>query len=158
MDPEDDWLPPLLCLNDFGGDWNVYVDEVYSIFRRDFIDDQPWHDGQLVKCRRDPIYDGKEAGFWHCTSEGDNEEERIPDLRRCERIAWVRAVIEHRSDPRVESWILEKKGDFRHYLWFEESYLIVLAARRKYFQFITAFCTSQARYRTTLRRERDGCQ
>ena len=157
MDLEEDWLPPLVTLNDFGGDWNDYIDEVYRLFRRDFIDHQLRHDGLFIRCRRDPIFDGKDAGFWHCTSEGRDEEERIPDLRRCERIAWVRAVIEHASDPRVESWSLEKRGDFRHYLWFEESYLIVLAARRGYFQFITAFCTPQERYRATLRRERDGC-
>src|SRR5579864_6331534 len=111
--------------------------------------------GKVVVCRRDPIYDGKEAGFWHCTSVGKTEDDRIPDLRRCERIEWLRAIIENCDDTRVERWTTEKKGDCRHYLWFNEEYLISLGVRKNYWQLITAFCTEKEHSRKKLRNERD---
>ncbi|MNH30689.1 hypothetical protein D3C79_909980 [compost metagenome] len=40
--------------------------------------------------KRHPVIQGKEATFWHMISEGNDEAERLPDLRRCERIRWPR--------------------------------------------------------------------
>jgi hypothetical protein len=86
MSDAPDWLPPLMCLDDCGGEWKRYVEAVFGEFYYDFIASQPQSQGLSVQCRRDPIMDGKEAGFWHCTSEGPDERRRTPDLRRCERI------------------------------------------------------------------------
>src|SRR5438132_13304737 len=108
-----DWVPPLILMADHGDSWQPYIKAVYAVFRRDFIDSQPRFRGRWVRCRRDPIYDGKEAGFWHCTSEGKSEDERLPDIRRCERIAWVRGVIDHCSDSRIHTWQTDKRGDVR---------------------------------------------
>jgi hypothetical protein len=154
----EDWLPPLILLADFGGIWGEYVEGVYAFFRRDFIESRPYLDGLPVSCRRDPVDLGKEAGFWHCISEGRDEDERTPDLRRCERIAWVRAVIEHGSDRRVQSWVVRKNRDERRYLWFNETYLVALGARGRYWQLITAFQTDREHTRRKLRKEirRDG--
>lgn len=153
-----DWLPAVYTLADAGGDWKSYIEVVYGTFRKDFVMSQPKFEGKAVVCRRDPIYDGKEAGFWHCTSTGDNEEEREPDLRRCERMAWPRAIIENCGDSRVQSWSTNRRGGWRSYLWFNEDYLIAMGARWNYWQLITAFCTPQEHARRKLRREWNECK
>lgn len=94
----------LLRLPNYGGDWLRYIEEIYRVFRRDFIESQPRFHGRWVRCRRDIQHDQKEAGFWHCVQAGETEEQRTLDLRRCERISWVRAVIENEQDARVETW------------------------------------------------------
>ena len=74
-----DWLPPLLRLNDHGGDAKAYLEALYAVFRRDFVESQPRFQGKWVRCRRDPLDEGKEAGFWHCISEGKTEAKRMRD-------------------------------------------------------------------------------
>jgi hypothetical protein len=147
------WLPALIKLEDFNGDWNRYIDCAFSIFYRDFIEAQPKFKGCWVRCRRDQIYNGKEAGFWHCTSEGPNESNRIPDLRRCERIGWIRPIIQNSDDPCIKIWQAKKKSELRTYLWLNEEYLIVLGHRKDYFQLITAFCTDRLHTIDKLRAE-----
>lgn len=156
MDPA--WLPRLLRLDESGGDWTRFCESVYSIFARDFIGSQPQLEGRWVRCRRDPLYEGKEAGFWHCVQEGADEDSRSPDIRRCERIAWVRALIEHANDPQIQAWRAVRGTDNRRVLWFREEFVVVLGERtsrggREYFQLITAYCTDRQHTKQRLRNE-----
>jgi len=156
-----DWLPSLLRLEDFDGDWERYINEVFSVFYRDFVSSQPKFQNRWVRCRRDLIR-GKEAGFWHCTSDGADEFNRIPDLRRCERIGWIRAVIEHYQEDKVDCWANDRRGEKRWLLWLNEEFLVILAERTRkrdgfrYFQLITAYCTDEENRKAKLRKERDG--
>lgn len=137
----DDWLPPLMEFNDYGGDWNDYLDAIYAAFRKDFVTYKPSFRGRRLGLKRHPEYDGKEATFWHMTSEGSVEEERIPDFRRCERIRWPRPLIEHEAEPEVLVWI-EPRGanDDRIHIYLpDERYLVVLADRGSYILPWTAF-------------------
>lgn len=155
------WLPPLIKLEDSCGNWEKYVEKVFSLFYEDFISSQPKFQNLWVRCRRDLI-DGKEAGFWHCISDGPNEHDRIPDLRRCERIFWICAIIENSQEEEVDCWPNYRYGEERWLLWLNEEFLIVLAKRiRKrnnfrYFQLITAYCTDEKHRKEKLRKERDG--
>lgn len=157
------WLPALIRLEDFRGDWNKYIEYVFSVFYQDFIVSQPKFRGCWVRCRRDPMYDGKEAGFWHCTSEGTSEQDRIPDLRRCERIAWVRAVLEHAGEPGVDCWSRRQMqpNEVRWLSWFREEFIVVVAERVRtkdnfrYFQLITAYTTEEDHRKRKLRKERE---
>ena len=99
------------------------------------------------------MYDGKEAGFWHCVSSGPDEQNRTPDIRRCERISWIRAIIENYKDALIRTWKRKKKSDLRVYIWFNENYLVVLGERRKHVQLITAFCTNRSHTIRKLKRE-----
>jgi len=161
MSGKADWLPPLVLLPDCDGDWDKYVNTVFGVFYRDFIQSQPRFRGKWVRCRRDPIHDGKEAGFWHCVSEGANEGDRTPDLRRCERIAWIRFAIESENDPRIDCWTNVRGGEVRHLIWLQEEFLVVLAERTRqrdgfaYLQLITAYCTPEEARKSKLRKERD---
>lgn len=160
MNQLPDWLPDLILLEDYGGHWSRYIDEAFAIFYRDFIESQPKFQNKWVRCRRDLI-DAKEAGFWHCTSEGPDQQIRTPDIRRCERIGWVRAVIDHWNDPAVDYWPNHEKGETRYLLWFNEEFLVVLAERSRkrdgfqYMQLITSYCTMEEHRKNKLRKERD---
>jgi hypothetical protein len=156
--PYPDWLPELIKFEEFGGNWQKYVDYLFGVFKKDFIYSAPTYDGARVSCRRDPIFDGKYAGFWHCISEGKNENERTPDLRRCERIGWVRPIIENSPEATITIWINRKKSDLRCYLWFNKEYLVVLSKRKKYFLLITAFLTDRKHTVKKLEREYDRCK
>ncbi len=148
-----DWLPDLIYLNDYGGNWKKYIDYVFSVFYADFIQSQPKLENKWVRCRRDPLFDGKEAGFWHCTSDGPDESNRIPDLRRCERIGWVKAIIENCNSDDILFWKAKRKAEVRVKLWFNEEYLVVLGARNKVFQLITAYCTDREHTKRKLKKE-----
>src|SRR5689334_20794264 len=75
--------------------------------------------------------DGKEAIFWHLTTRKDiivyydnkgrkkyKDGERLPDLPRCDKLHWVRAIIENCNHPDVLFWdYQEDKGTVNTYLW-----------------------------------------
>ena len=133
MSVPPDWLPSLILLDDHGGNWERYIEAVYDVFERDFVLSKPLFQGQRLGLKRHPFDQGKEVTFWHMTSEGDREAERLPDLRRCERIGWVRAIIEHSDDPLVKAWENQRGSESRLCLWLEQhEYLVVLAKRRSY--------------------------
>jgi len=158
------WLPPLIRLEDSGGDWPNYVEKVYRIFHRDFIESQPQFNSLWGRCRHDPIYDGKEAGFWHCISTGRDEQNRVPDPRRCEHIAWIRAIIDHASHPAVSCWRNRRGSDKRQLLWLREDFLVVFAFREcrrdgsRYLQVLTSYPTTEPHRIRKLRAERDTLQ
>lgn len=146
------WLPPKILLSDFGGDWPRYEDALYAVFCRDFKGDKLYFRGQPIGLKRHPLSDGKEATFWHFTSEGSVEAQRTPDLRRCERIGWPRPIIERADDPAVKVWENERKGERRACLWLEkEDYLVVLAVRTGYVLPWTAYMVVQEHQKRKLR-------
>lgn len=158
--PDPAWLPELIELDAHGGDWNRYVEAVYEVFQKDFVCSQPKYQGCWVRYRRDPLAQTKEAGFWHCTSSGQDEANRNPELRRMERIGWVRAIIENASSAEVEVWVRRDGNEPRWHLWFREEFLVVLGERVRqrdgfrYFQLITAFDTPHEHQKRKRRQEK----
>jgi hypothetical protein len=137
----DDWLPPLMEFNDFGGSWDVYLAAMYAVFRKDFVTTSPRFRGRTLGLKRHPVIKGKEATFWHLISEGEVEEDRIPDFRRCERIRWPRPLIEHEADSEILVWT-EPRGsnDNRIHIYLtDKRYLVVLADRGSYILPWTAY-------------------
>lgn len=109
-------LPELIELTQFGGDFNRYLEAIYELFKRDFIDRKPVFRGMRLGLKKYPLsQDGKEATFWHMTSEGDDEDSRMPDLRRMERIQWPAPMINSSTHPYLKVW--EK------YPWLQNQYL-----------------------------------
>jgi len=148
------WLPPLVLFEDYGGDWDRYLDVLYRFFKKDFIESAPTFKGLKLVLKRHPIEKGKEATFWHLISEGRSEEDRLPDLRRCERIRWPRPIIEHHHEPVIKYWETKRKGEKRICLWFEEvEYLVILAKRRGYLILWTAYLVTRTHSKMKLRKE-----
>jgi hypothetical protein len=97
---------------------------------------------------------GKEATFWHLISEGKVEGERLPDMRRCERIRWPRPIIEHADEPVIKIWENKRKRETRICIWFEDvEYLVVLASRKGYVLLWTAYPVTWAHTKRKLQKE-----
>jgi hypothetical protein len=154
MNDLPEWLPPLVYLQDYDGNWDRYLIAIYAYFRRDFIESKPSFQGKNLAVKRHPFIQGKEATFWHFISEGDNEEERVPDMRRCERIRWPRPVIETGGEPEVKIWENERREERRICLWLEnQEYLVVLAKRQNYILLWTAYMVTRPHQKRKLQQE-----
>lgn len=147
---EDCWLPDLCPCEDLSN-WKEYEDYLYEIFTADFIDSQPMFMGKPVRIRRHPLTFGREEAFHHVTccdylKDGD----RQPDMRRCERIRWIRAFIEnYRCDGwecpscngvRIWSTIYPKTKCPRFKILLEdERYMVIVEERPNYCLLISAY-------------------
>ena len=154
MTEQISWLPPLALFEEYGGDWDRYLDALYAFFKQDFIDSRPAYNGVTLALKRHPVIQNKEATFWHIISEGDSESDRVPDMRRCERIRWPRPIIEHSGDSAIKIWANERRGEKRICLWLEDAeYLVILAERKGYILLWTAFMVEQEHTKRKLRKE-----
>lgn len=150
-----EWLPPLVTLSEANGDWKEYVERIYAWFYNDFIASQPVFEQRRCVCKRHPQIRGKAATFWHLISEGRTEDDRTPDLRRCERIRWPRQVIERPPADGVLVWRSDRSGDRDRVViaLADFSYVVVLADRTEYFVLWTAYCVERKHRRGKLRKE-----
>lgn len=158
MPDKPDWLPDIICIDIYKGNWEKYLKEIYRIFRRDLIENPPNYESRKVCILANPKIDGKECGFWHIISEGKVEENRTPDLRRCERINWPKPIIINCKDPSILIWEInsKRKGhkDKRVCVWLEKfNYIIVLGKRNKYFLLLTAYPTDRKHTQRKLRKQ-----
>jgi hypothetical protein len=160
---ETSWLPELIEWAAYGGDWHRYIEVVYEAFKKDFIMSRPQFRGRRLGLKRHPLFQDKEATFWHFTSEGAVESDRLPDLRRCERIRWPRPIIESaKADERVRVWATERNNELRWVIALPDfSYIVVLADRGQFLLPWTAFCVERSHSRAKLEKEykaflRDG--
>lgn len=150
----DSWLPGILRLEDYGGDWERYLEAVYLGFRADFVASRPHVSGRRWAVKRHPLVCGREATFWHLISEGRVEAERLPDLRRCERIRWPRALIDSLGTNRVVAWANERRGDRRVVIALPDfSYAVILADRGDHIMLWTAYCVDEPYRRKQMRAE-----
>jgi len=149
------WLPPLLSFSDFGGDWDSYEEALYEAFCDDWIFGQPpVVFGQRVTIEKTPLYLGKEFAYWHLTSKGKVEENREPDFRRCERIRWVRALLDHVDTPDTIHWENERRGQLGIVVSLpDHSYAVAVRKRRGYLVLKTAFPVSWGHTKRTHERE-----
>lgn len=146
-------LPDLLP---FHGEWHRYVDELYAVFVQEIVHGGLQFQGLPVKSQYRPPTDGKGFGFWHIVSNGPSEAERLPDLRRCERIRWVAWVIKNvESEPGISWWENKRGSNFHVVLWLEEEdFAVILAKRNGYFMLRSAY-TVDAHRKKSFRRERE---
>lgn len=150
-----DWLPELLLLEDAKGDWGIYLGRLHACFVTDFIASKPAWPGKRVGVKRHPEHDGKSATFWHLISDGDVEAERLPNMRRCERIGWPRPMMDDfdAADPGTSAtrilWWKETRGNEERYLLAPEdfSYVVVVVDRGEYVLPWTAFWIEYAHQR-----------
>jgi len=129
-------LPDLIELNEHGGHWGSYIEVVYAIFELDFIKSKPYFNGKPLKLKYYPIVDGKAYTFYHMTHKGNDEQNREPDLRRCERIGWAKPVIEKNKTWELKIWPQIRNGKNRLCIWLEMAnepdYFVILDVRNDY--------------------------
>lgn len=150
-----EWLPGLIELNDYGGNWREYIEVVYQFFVEQFVDNQPLYKGMTVAFKRHPEEDNKVYTFGHCTSSDEKIiADRVPDLRRCERIRWIRPIIENCHDPAIKIWKNKRKRETRVLFWLEEmDFVVILTERKGYYILWTTYMTDRPHTREKFRKE-----
>jgi hypothetical protein len=136
-------LPDLLLLSDYGGDYHTYMEAVYAVFEADFVKSKPEFRGKKLRLKYHPETHGKAYTFYHMTHEGNDEANRQPDLRRCERMPWARPAIENCDAWQLKVWRQVRNGKDRICIWIElagePDYFVVLDDRKDYILPWTAF-------------------
>ncbi len=138
-----EWLGPLARLEDCKDGAEKYVEYVFSFFKRDFIDSTPMFKGKRVGFDKNDD-GGRPVGFTHITTEEDRaSKKRELSMRRCERIGWIKAIIEHSDDPAILLWEKEhfasKRITNRFYLFLEcDNFVVILEEKKKGYFMITA--------------------
>lgn len=144
-------LPELITLEDHGGNFDAFLEAVYAVFKKDFLDKKLTFRGTRLGLKKIPYFKGKEATFWHMTSEGDDEKNRIPDLRRMERISWPKPLITDSKHPYLKVWCNKRDGGERILIFHEhENYLVVLADRGEYILPWTAYLVGKSHAKRKL--------
>ena len=156
MTSNPNWLPALVLISDYGGDWDKYLNALYQFFRKDFIESKPVFRGTSVGITKHPYSQGKESTFWHIISEGKTEEDRTPDFERCKRVRWPRAIIENRETPSIQVWETMRGREKRillRFLFEESDYLVVLAEHKGAVLLITAYLVTRESQKRRLQQE-----
>ncbi len=133
-------LPDLIKLEDFVGNFHDFYEKAYSIFKADFVDSKPRYRGTKLKLKMHPYIDDKEYTFYHFTHDGDIEKERIPNLRRIERIGYPRPIIDNSEHNDLKVWKNKRGRNERILIYHEkEEYLVILEDRKEYILPWTAY-------------------
>ncbi|PHJ37538.1 hypothetical protein P378_14750 [Desulforamulus profundi] len=154
MPESPSWLPEIIKLEDYGGDWGRFIESIYQCFRTDFVDNTAFFQSLRVAIQREPMLNGKEETFWHIVTCEDENKCRYPDLRRCERIRWPKAILDNFSDKHIKIWETVRGRDKRTTIWFEPlDYVVILSNKRNYYLLITAYCVTNKSKRAKLKKE-----
>lgn len=136
-------LPELILLEDFNGDYTSFIDAVYEVFENDFIKHQTKFRGETLRMKWHPVFQKRAYTFYHMTHKGQDEQNREPDLRRCERMPWARPVIENCDGWKLKIWPQKRKGANRLCIWLEledeADYFVIIDVRKDYKLLWTAF-------------------
>lgn len=133
-------LPELIELSQFGGNFAKYLEAVYEIFKNEFVLRHPSFRGVRLGLKKHPMYDNKEATFWHMTSEGEDEQTRLPDLRRLERIKWPSFLIDNSEHPYLRVWENTRGSKTNVLIMHEdENYVVILRKGNGYLLPWTAY-------------------
>jgi hypothetical protein len=137
------FLPKLIFLENHKGDYSRFIEEVYSIFKMDFVDSKPIFRGKSLGLKIHPLIQGKEYTFYHFTNTGPDENDRKPDIRRCERIGWAKPSIEKCDEWSLKVWPQKRNGKNRICIWLEcenePDYIVILEVKNDYILPWTAF-------------------
>jgi hypothetical protein len=154
------WLPSLILLDSYSGNWDSYSAEIYRHFVSDFVNTKPSLPNKRVALKRNPKQEGREATFWHMITEGEDEASRKPDITRCERIKWPKPTMESFDDmkPVVGSrikWWRNKRGlSNRIVLSLDDfSYVVIVDERDDFVLPWTHYLVKQKHRRAKLRKE-----
>jgi hypothetical protein len=150
-------LPELILFENYQGNFALYDDAVYSVFRNDFVVNRPVFQNKRLALKAHPLIDGKEYTYYHFTHSGDVETERTPDIRRMERIGFPKPIIDFSDDQDVKVWRNQRGRNERILILHEkERYLVVLEDRQNYILPWTAYLIDYDRQLQKLLAEHDA--
>lgn len=136
------WLPAMVQVD---GVWDEVVESLYDIFRTDIKESKPRLNASPVWWDRTMLQGEKyEEGFWHLISKDYKDaKERLPDLRRTERLPWCRACIDNFRDVAVLFWDYKVSGRTETYIWLKDhDYVVIFKKLTKNFGIVFFLLTA----------------
>lgn len=156
--------PELLPFAGFAN-WDAYEDSIYAVYLETVAHARLTFCGHPVNVRFHPESKRKGYGFWHLITEAPsqdnrNEDDRLPDLKRCERVRWVAWCIQNAEAEGFSWWENRRQGETHVVIWAEAyDYAVVLAKRTSrhphYYLLKTAYCLHDRTIRK-FTKERDA--
>lgn len=147
-------LPVKILYTAYDGNFELFLEAVYKVFKRDFVDSKPLFRGMRIALKKYPLVMDKEYTFYHITHEGKEEQNRIPSIPRMECIPYPRYMIEHAEHSCLKIWTNIRKNEERILIYHEqEKYLVVLANRGEYILLWTAYIVDKPHMRKKLMKE-----
>jgi hypothetical protein len=147
-------------------DWAAYEDAIYAVYLETVAHARLVFRGHPVKVRFRPETKRKGYGFWHLISEAPdprnrNEDDRIPDLQRCERVRWVAWCIQNADSVGFSCWENRRDRETHVVIWAEAHDFAVILAKRftpdgpRFYLLKTAYCLRRHTIRK-FTKERDA--
>ena len=101
--------------------------------------------------RYHPAFQERPYAFYHMTHKGNIEDERLPVLRRCERMPWARPTVERTESLGLRFWEQsERRNGRRICIWLDvdngDDYFVILYVHRRYVRLLTAFYGDSPNY------------
>lgn len=145
MQNAPNWLPNMANVSPWqNGGANDTYEMLYDIFCRDIKISKLTYNCYDVWIFS-TMEDGKETLFWHLTSRKQKAQpvprrkrkfyvsseipaQRYPDLRRSERLPWIKPIIENANKIEVLAWdYQEGDGSIKTYLWLKDfDYVVIM--------------------------------
>lgn len=136
-------LPAIITLNDYGGDYHKFIDAIFAVFNEDFNKHKASFGSHILRYKYHPEFQDRAYTFYHMTHKGHIENERTPDLRRCERMPWARPTVEKAEEYSLKFWESIRKGKRRVCIWLDvdngDNYYVILEVRKTYVLLWTAY-------------------
>ncbi len=145
-----EWLPEMASISPWEHDT---YERLYDEFHNAFIVGTVQLAGKTVGYDS-TIVDEKENGFWHITTKTSEDGDRLPDPRRCEKLVWLKPMIENSDKSEVLVWEEDAgKGSFKIYVWLENyDYVAVIKKNRNgKLYLVTAYAVEYPNVRRKLK-------
>jgi|GEM_PF-337787 len=166
-----DWLPEMFPVSPWG--MNTYQ-KLYALFCRDIRDAGLRLSGTPIFIPREADAEGFEQIFWHLTTRNPkpvprrlkpylelNENDRMPDPRRCERMPWINPVVSRTgSAPEILVWDYEEgDGRIKTYLWLKACDFVVIFKKLRSGRrlLVTSFYVDNKYTRNNFQKKYDAC-
>jgi hypothetical protein len=151
-------LPDLILLSDYNDNWEDYIKDVYQIFLDTVVDKLTFLD-LPIRCRYMQHINGMHGSFWHIVTSNPerskNDEDRILDFERCERIKWIPHIINNYDNNKISCWENKRGNNNNIVLWLqEENYMIILSKRKDYYSLTTAYKHTNSKIKVNINERR----
>jgi hypothetical protein len=152
-------LEEIIELNDYGGNFTNYEDAIHQIYLDIFRNPSIYFKGKMILPITFPRqHKNRHWTFSHMTSTGNGkkgnnkkeiEDNRELDLRRCERITWVKQILQNLNKDCLKIWRERRNSKNRIVIWHEKmDFALVLQEESKVYRLVTTFNTAAPKYRT----------
>lgn len=144
----------VICCEDLG-QYADYENQLYQLYLDLYINGGLSYNGNRIKMKYYPPEYNERTGFYHLICENydhtGDENDRTPNLRRCEKIAWADEIIRKCAPAlcgEIKIWENNRKGKKSLLLYCDDiRYLVVLGVRNGYYMLVSAYpvCYPNAR-------------